>query len=322
MTNETIVAIYDTLDRAAAAVRDLKAAGVPPEAIRQHAEGGLQNDVSTKPERNHDGGFWSNLFGGASDYQHEATLFDRRLAGGATVVTVQAPEAHIAQAIEILEKHSPIDLEERAAGYGEGSEAMGTATGVTPAIDPRGVDPLPADQTATARTTGVEPAGLGVAGADTAGYATPTTGTAAYGTAVSSGATPVTGDETIPLSEETLAVGKRALNRGTTRVRRYVIETPVQEQVTLRDETVSIDRRPVSEARPIAGTDFTDRVVEVTETVEEPVVSKTARVVEEVVIRKQATDRTETVSDTVRREDVEITKDAGVTTGTAIDPKI
>ena len=43
-----------------------------------------------------------------------------------------------------------------------------------------------------------------------------------------------------------------------------------------------------------------------TETAEEAVVGKTARVVEEVVVGKTATDRTETVTDTVRRTDVEV----------------
>jgi hypothetical protein len=42
------------------------------------------------------------------------------------------------------------------------------------------------------------------------------------------------------------------------------------------------------------------------------VVSKTARIKEEVLISKDATERTETVRDTVRRKDVEITKDAGI----------
>jgi stress response protein YsnF len=49
-----------------------------------------------------------------------------------------------------------------------------------------------------------------------------------------------------------------------------------------------------------------------------------------VVVRKDATERTETVRDTVRREDVEITKEPGVesSTGTAVgtatahEPKI
>ena len=54
---------------------------------------------------------------------------------------------------------------------------------------------------------------------------------------------------------------------------------------------------------------FEERVVEVRETSEEPVVNKQAQVVEEVVINREATERTETVRDTVRKEEVEITGD-------------
>jgi stress response protein YsnF len=49
-------------------------------------------------------------------------------------------------------------------------------------------------------------------------------------------------------------------------------------------------------------------VVEVHETEEVPVFAKTVRVVEDVAIRKEETERTETVRDTVRREDVEVTE--------------
>ena len=119
-----------------------------------------------------------------------------------------------------------------------------------------------------------------------------------------------TDDGTMQLSEETLAVGKRAINRGTTRIHRFVVETPVEEQVSLHDEKVSIERRPVTDGRP-ATDSFSEKTVEMTETDEEAVVSKTARVREEIAIRKDVTDRTETVKDTVRREDVEIEKVPG-----------
>jgi uncharacterized protein (TIGR02271 family) len=85
----------------------------------------------------------------------------------------------------------------------------------------------------------------------------------------------------------------------------------------LRNETVSVERRPVTDARPVTNADFTDKVIEMTETDEEAVISKTARVKEEVVIRKDATERTETVRETVRREDVEITKEPGVERSTS-----
>jgi hypothetical protein len=84
-------------------------------------------------------------------------------------------------------------------------------------------------------------------------------------------------EEVIPLAEEELQVGKRTVDRGATTIRRYVVHRPVEEQVTLRDETVSVERpRPVTpgEAGVPAGA-FEERTVEVHQTAEEPVVSKT-----------------------------------------------
>lgn len=115
------------------------------------------------------------------------------------------------------------------------------------------------------------------------------------------------GDETIEVVEERMDVGKRAVERGGVRVRSYVTEQPVEEQVTLRDETVHVDRHKVD--RPASDADFDtfkEGTIEVTEHDEEAVVTKEARVVEEVVVGKEVEQRTETVRDTVRRTDVEI----------------
>jgi uncharacterized protein (TIGR02271 family) len=108
------------------------------------------------------------------------------------------------------------------------------------------------------------------------------------------------------LSEESLTVGKRMVNRGSTRIRRYVVEKPVEENVTLRDEKITIERRPVTAGSVVSDAAFTDKVIEMTETGEEAVVGKTARVVEEVALRKEAVDNVETVRDTVRKEEVEV----------------
>jgi uncharacterized protein (TIGR02271 family) len=113
-------------------------------------------------------------------------------------------------------------------------------------------------------------------------------------------------EEVIALAEEQLDVGKREVSRGTTRVRRYVVERPVEEQITLRNERVSVYRRPISGTGAVGPDAFTDKTVELTETSEEAVVAKTARVVEEVVVGKTVEDRVEKVRDTVRREEVEI----------------
>jgi uncharacterized protein (TIGR02271 family) len=116
-------------------------------------------------------------------------------------------------------------------------------------------------------------------------------------------------EERIPLAEEQIVVSKREVGRGRVRIRSYVVETPVEEQVTLHQERVDIEHRPVD--RPVGPGDeaFRERVIEATETSEEAVVSKEARVREEVVVRKEAEERTETVRDTVRRTEVEIEDD-------------
>jgi uncharacterized protein (TIGR02271 family) len=206
------------------------------------------------------------LFGGEPEYEHDTAVYDRSMQTGSTVVTVKASEQHLSQIMEILERHNPVDLDERTSSYGlsspNASLGMPSPAATSPSVP-------------SARDT-----------------------TAAQG-----------GEEVVPLAEEQLTVGKRLINRGTTRIRRFVVETPVEEAVTLHSEHVSVDRRPVAAGTNVGDTAFTDRTVEVTETDEEAVVSKAARVKEEVVINKAATDRVETIRDTIRREDVEVTRD-------------
>ena len=115
------------------------------------------------------------------------------------------------------------------------------------------------------------------------------------------------GEVKVPVVEEELQVGKRQVQRGGVRVYSRLTETPVEETVQLREEQVKVDRRPVD--RPASQADLAglrEGGVEVTATAEEPVVSKQARVVEEVVVGKQVSERTETVRDTVRRTEVEV----------------
>lgn len=114
------------------------------------------------------------------------------------------------------------------------------------------------------------------------------------------------GEQVIPIVEEELIVGKREVDRGGARVRSYVTETPVHEQVRLREERVDVQRRAVD--RPVTDADdaFRERTIDVTATGEEAVVRKDARVVEEVVVSKTADTRVQEIDDTVRRTDVEI----------------
>ncbi|MBV9300636.1 MAG: YsnF/AvaK domain-containing protein [Acidobacteriaceae bacterium] len=113
--------------------------------------------------------------------------------------------------------------------------------------------------------------------------------------------------DAIPVVREEVQVGKRQVLRGGVRLYSRVVEEPVEEKVTLREERVRVQRQPVD--RPATQADLSagrEQVVEVQEFAEEPVVAKQARVVEEVRVGKEVSERTETVRDTVRHTEVEV----------------
>lgn len=308
MTKQTITAVFDTRDHAEAAGLSLRQAGIPatdinlsPEDARDELGGGYSTATTPKPT-----GFMAsleNMFGGYDDRETYAEGVRR----GGTLLTAHVDDAYIDRAVSLLEQHGAVDLDEREETWrGEGwtsgqtsrarmvTDVAGTsasglaATGTTPATT--------VTTTETRTETPVRAAEASV---------TPTR-TAASGT-----------DDVIQVVEERLNVGKRAVSRGKVRLHSYVVENQVSENVTLRDETVTIDRRAVD--RPVAelGADaFQERTIEMEEVDEEAVVGKTARVVEEIGIRKDATDRVETVRDTVRSTKVDI-EDGRTTTGAA-----
>jgi uncharacterized protein (TIGR02271 family) len=118
-------------------------------------------------------------------------------------------------------------------------------------------------------------------------------------------------DEVLSLAEEQMNVGKRLVQEGTTRIRRFVTETPIEAQVSLHEEHVRVIRRAISDPDFVRNIDWTDKTIEVTETAEEAVITKSAHVAEEVVIRKEATDQVKTLRDKVRRQEVEVERIPG-----------
>jgi uncharacterized protein (TIGR02271 family) len=121
----------------------------------------------------------------------------------------------------------------------------------------------------------------------------------------------------IPVIKEDLEVGKRQVDLGVVRVVSRVVEQPVSEQVTLREEHATIERRPVD--RPASQADIAglrDQTITVKESAEKAVVSKTAQVVEEVVVGKTASTETRRVSDTVRNTVVDVQRTAAATSTT------
>jgi uncharacterized protein (TIGR02271 family) len=121
-------------------------------------------------------------------------------------------------------------------------------------------------------------------------------------------------EEVLALAEEELSVGKRIVQEGTTRIRRFVTERPVEAQVTLHEEHARIFRRATTDPEYLRGIDWTDKTIEVAEMMEEPVVSKSVHVAEEVVIQREGSDQVRTVRDKVRRQHVEVEHVAGAET--------
>jgi stress response protein YsnF len=291
---QTITALFDRPAEAQAAQAKLVAAGIPQSAIKLVQGAQTARTSGSYDYHKDEGGFWGSL----KDFfmpEEDRYAYSEGLSRGGTLLTVQTDQAQLETAYDILEQNGSVDLDQREASWRKEGWSGYSATGGTTAA----------------------------AGGTTAA----TGGTAAYASGKSSAAGATVGEKDyIPVVEERLNVGKRVAEAGRVRVRSYVVETPVEEQVTLRDETVHVDRRTVD--RPVTAADealFESKTIEATEMREQAVVSKDARVVEEVGIRKDAGQRTETVTDKVRRTEVEVedergnvsrTGTTGTTTGT------
>ncbi|MCJ2040407.1 YsnF/AvaK domain-containing protein [Methylobacterium sp. J-059] len=281
---QTITAMYDTYPEATAAKAKLVALGIPEVGVRILSG----SEAGTAAAKTHEEGMWGSLkeFFMPEEDRH---LHAEGLHRGGTMLTATVEDGYAERTYDILEEHGSIDMDEREASWRK-EGWTGQATGA-PAIA--------TTPTAATGTTGLHATGT-------------TEAVAADGTA--------RGTEYIPVVEERLNVGKRMVDSGRVRVRSYAAEKAVSENVTLRDETVHVDRRVVDRAvTPGDMALFEDKVIEATEMREEAVVSKEARVVGEVGIRKDAAQRVETITDKVRHTEVEVTDERGNVerTGTA-----
>ncbi len=286
-----IVAMYDTDAEARAAKDALANAGVSGSAVQVVARGSETGTMGGVNAEDNNGGVWSaikSLFVPDEDRSAYSHAVGR---GHAMVVVNPTSGMDRQKIIHALESTNPIDfdakLEEwRQAGY-DTSTAHGDYVAATGAATPvSGSTPAMGE-----RTTAQRPAGQAA-----------------------------TGDsDTIKVMEERLRVGKREVAGGAVRIRSYVVERPVEEKVSLHEEHVEVQRRPVDRAaeKSDLANAFQERTLEARATSEEAVVSKDARVVEEIGLKKDVTDRTETVRDTVRKTEVEVEGDKTAQAGTA-----
>jgi uncharacterized protein (TIGR02271 family) len=121
---------------------------------------------------------------------------------------------------------------------------------------------------------------------------------------------PVTpqGDVTISRHEEELQVGKREVEYGRIRLRKWVETEPVTEGVELRRQTAFVKRQPVN--RPASGAAIGEEEVEMPLHREEPVVSKETMEREQIILHMEEETHQETVHGEVRREHVEVEDDS------------
>lgn len=237
---KTAVALYDSMSEAKKVSDQLTNAGFSRSSIQIIGKGD-SNSVSTLTN--------------VGLPQNDAEAYVEGVRRGGNLVMVTTDEGKIDSAVDIMDRHNSINIQERAEQWrGEG---WGLATDV---------------DTTTSKKKGN-----------------------------------VQGETTIPVVEEELRVGKRQVDQGGVRVRSHVEERPVEETVSLREEHVNVERRPVNRAAGKGEFDtFKEGTVEFSEMAEEAVIDKQARVVEEVVISKDSRERQQKVRDTVRRTDVEV----------------
>lgn len=192
----------------------------------------------------------------------KAKTYEEGVRRGGTLVTVTAPDPMANRAVDIMNRHNPVDVERRQQEWqGAGRDTQ---------------DPYARASHAEMRAHDRQR----VEGES---------------------------EENLPIIEEEMRVGKRQVEAGGVRIHTYVSEKPVEETVNLRDEHVDVERHRVDRpARPEDLDTFREGTIDITESHEEAVTDKSARVVEEVSIHKNVDEHQETIRDTVRRTEVEV----------------
>lgn len=218
----------------------------------------------------------------------EANIYSESVRRGNVLVVAQVTDSRVNEAARIMESGGLVDIDRHAESWRSEGWRHFDATS----------QPYSATATTDQRTA-----------MPRQGVTTGTTTTRA---------TSGQNEETFEIVEEDIKIGKRAVQEGGVRVRSFVREIPVEEEVRLREEEVHVERRPVN--RPATAADlsnFREGTVEMTEMHEEAVIGKEARVVEEVTVRKDVTEHVERIHDTVRRTEVEVEQIQGGATRSA-----
>jgi len=213
--SRTITAFFDTRDAAERAAGQLASIGVGRDRVRITEGAGGSTTAATQTEPK---GFWEEL----KDLflpEEDRHSYAEGLRRGGFLLSARVDEANYNRALEALDNEGAVNMDEResnwrSSGWSGYQPQTGTGANRTTAG-------------ASSTSTPVNP--LGGAGMETrASSASAMSG--ARSTELRSGQ-----NETIPVYEETARIGKRDVSHGRVRLRSYVVETPVSEQVNLRN---------------------------------------------------------------------------------------
>lgn len=207
---------------------------------------------------------------GGGLHEHEASVFGQTVNEGGTVISVRVLDSEVAHATGILDVHRPIDVHDRAITSG-----IAPAAKVEAMAQEASAMPLAAPQRVAASPKAAD-----------------------------------VHKDVLRLAEEQLQVGKEMVETGRTRVRRFTTEREVSQDISLHEEHAEVFRRAVSEPASFRDVDWADSEIEAVETTEHALANKTARVVEEIELKKVGTDHIETIHERLRRQQAEVLKGA------------
>jgi len=316
----TVIGVYDSYAQAQNAMNELISSGFSRNDLQLQPESDTATTSTASSDTQDTGGgignFFRSLFGmdEKSEYREHGDVYSEAVRRGSCVLTVYADsEEQRDRAIDVMNRYDPVDIDERTTQW----RSQGW-TGYDESAPMYSTDDIERERSMYAQSR--TDTGMNLSGqtAGTSAMSSTSTSSATTGTSAMQNVQQGQGETRIPVVEEELRVGKREVQRGGVRVFQRLREKPVQESVQLREEHVTIERHPVDQ--PATEADmaaFKEGSMELRESAEEAVVSKTARVVEEVVVGKEVQQRTEQINDTVRRTDVEVEQlGAGTTSNT------
>ena len=300
---QTVIGVFDSIDEAQSARESLLNSGFEASELRVQSSSEMEQGSTSSSTMTNSAGkdqdegfmagvgrFFHNLFG--SDDTEQAGHYSEAVRRGSAVLTVTlADDSRVEQARSALASAGAVDIDKRTESWRQDGYA-----GFDPASAPYKSEQILAERS---RNQGQ----MDMAKQPVNPNATKTVRTSE-----------VADGTVIPVIREELEVGKREVDLGTVRVVSRTETRPVEEQVQLREERAEIERRAID--RPATEADlkaFEGGSIEIHETAERAAVSKTARVVEEVVVGTDAKTRTETISDQVRNTVVEVDKDQAST---------